>query len=144
MRMLMKRVPAGPRHLASVVIGLACALLPAAPAFAAAVCDKIRPDWSPGEGPIGAVGDTIFMAQTGFGLVAASLLVMGLVVRHRWIRLVASGGLALMAIPLLLEWWKMPPLYRDALAEGCLGLPYVTIAVLFILSAGIFHLALRR
>jgi hypothetical protein len=141
---LRERPPVGARrHTASLVLGLAGALLPAAPAFAA-VCDNIRSDWSPGDGPIGALGDTIFMSQTGFGLVTATLLVMGLVVRHRWIRLVASGGLALMAIPLLLEWWKMPPLFREALAEGCLGLPYVTIAVLLALSAGIFYLALRR
>lgn len=141
---LSARPPTGARRCTvGLVLGLAGVLIPAAPAFAA-VCDKIRPDWSPNDGPIGALGDTIFMSQTGFGMVAATFLVMGLVVRHRWIRLVASGGLALMAIPLLLEWWKMPPLYREALAEGCLGLPYVTIAVLFVLSAGVFHLALRR
>jgi hypothetical protein len=132
-----------PRRTAALVLGLACVALPAGPAFAE-VCDKIRPDWSPADGRIGALGDAIYMSQTGFGLVAATLLVMGLVVRLRWIRFIASGGLVLMAIPLILEWWNMPAMYREALAEGCLGLPYVTIAVLLVLSAGLFHLALRR
>ncbi|MBT5414522.1 MAG: hypothetical protein HOK81_07990 [Rhodospirillaceae bacterium] len=130
------------RNAGKVVLGLACVLLPAAPA-AAEVCDKIRPSWSPTDGPIGAVGEAVYHSSTGFGLVAAVLLVMGLVARHRLVRFASSGGLALMATPLASEWWNMHPIYREALAEGCLGPPYVSIAVLLALSVGMFHLAMR-
>lgn len=116
----------------------ALAALPG-PAFAE-VCDKVRPEWSPTDGPVSALGEVKSLLLFFFALPLALALAATRCPR-RWLLALCTGA-ALIVAGLLIG--GDSEIMAFARAEGCVGPPGLTYALLAALPLpGLWRL-LRR
>jgi len=99
-------------------------------AAVAEVCDKVRPGWARANGPATGVTEVLYLFATGPGLAAVLLTVAGFTFYRWWLFALAalvSAFLTFVAIAAALP--DPTGLAGLARAEGCLGPPYLSIAV---------------
>lgn len=109
----------------------ALALFPA-PALAE-VCEKVRPGWNMADGPVGVLGETMFILSSFPGLVVLAFLAFGLARPHRWISI--ACGLPALAFGVLLAVSRGTATADLALKEGCLGNAFPVALVLIAIGA---------
>ncbi|MEM6971323.1 MAG: hypothetical protein AAF577_00850 [Pseudomonadota bacterium] len=111
-------------------------LLAASPALAE-VCDKMRPAWSPVDGPVGHFGEVLFYAASPMGLATLAMLLalaaLGSLRRARvaWLVTTALLWLPVPYIALgasVLE--DTAGVQKTARREGCFGNPLLLLIVL--------------
>lgn len=106
----------------------------------AEVCDKMRPDWNPADGPAGAFGEAITLLTSPWALLTIAFIVAAYFLRqailaHAAIALATSLMVVLAVIPLLIA----SPILEAARTEGCVGPGYLRFFVgALILAAAIF------
>ena len=106
----------------------ALAALPG-PAFAE-VCDKVRPEWSPTDGPVSALGEvkSLLLSPPGFFFALPLALALAATLRpRRWLLALCTGA-ALIVAGLLIG--GDSEIMAFARAEGCVGPPGLTYALL--------------
>ena len=98
----------------------AALILALAPTSAlAGVCDKIRPGWDLAQGPVGLLGETVFVLSSFPGLVVLAFLAFGLARPSLWIS--TACAVPAMAFGALLALSQGTEGAKLALAEGCVG-----------------------
>lgn len=110
-----------------------CAALPL-PAFAE-VCDKVRPDWLPEDGPVGALAEAFYVLTSPLGVVLLAFVVLAMVRPRRWLAVVVA--LPLLALAGLLFLARGAEVAAMAMAEGCIGGIGPTVALLVLLAAAV-------
>ncbi len=126
---------------AAAVLGLST--VPAA----AEVCDKLRPDWSPDDGPPGTTGDLLAALGTPLGMLALAALGLALAAifatRRPLVLVATSFGLP-MAVAVLLHQTRDPAIDTLALQEGCLSSPDAVQILLFVAMLVLVPVAFHR
>jgi len=108
---------------------LGISLCAASPAWAE-VCDKIRPNWSPLDGPVSAIQELMYFTTSPIGIGFGVLFAL-----HLWFRTRLSFYLVLVAcgFALLTEteiFWAPNHILAASYSEGCRGLPWLTLLVI--------------
>jgi hypothetical protein len=102
-------------------------LLMTTPAMAE-VCDKLRPGWSPADGPATMVTELVQFLIWGGGGVVLLGLILGLYLRKAIILNAIMLVTLIMAVPYI---WPLDPTTRQiAMTEGCVGQPTLVLVVL--------------
>ena len=107
---------------------------------AAEVCDKVRPAWTPQDGPVGQLDDLALFLFEPIGLIAIGLAVGALLLRSAWFSAVAIVILMLMAALNVSTWREADDVTRFAISEGCMTAPYLTTIVMIAMAASIVTL----
>lgn len=110
-----------------------CAALPL-PAFAE-VCDKVRPDWTPEDGPVGALAEAGYVLTSPLGLVLVGLVAVVVIWPRRWLAVVVA--LPLLALAGLLFLARGAEVAGLAMQEGCIGGIGPTVGLLVLLAAAV-------
>lgn len=111
---------------------IAALVLTPAPALAE-VCDKVRPGWKLADGPVGVMGEAIFVLSSFPGLVVLAFLAFGLARPHRWISIAcAAPAIAFGGLLAITQGTETATLAR---AEGCLGNAFPVALVFVALGA---------
>ncbi len=105
----------------------------AAPAMAE-VCDKARPGWTPGDGPLGLWGELAAFVATPAMLAIVAALVAGWYFRQQVLLSAVMLGCLVFGIPQ--RWPVNPDLIAAARAEGCMGPPTLVIGLLALIWCG--------
>jgi hypothetical protein len=115
----------------AIATAIAASVAPAFPALAE-VCDKERPGWDPGDGPVGQLGETFGilggMLSTAPGIALLAFLLLPLVWPNRWLCLLAATFAGLFTYALAADWWE-DPVAHFAIIEGCRAAPILPIAL---------------
>ncbi|WP_223636473.1 hypothetical protein [Rhodobacter sp. TJ_12] len=107
---------------------------------AAEVCDKVRPAWTPQDGPVGQLDDLALFLFEPIGLIAIGLTVGALLLRSAWFSTVAIVILMLMLALNVSTWREADGVTRFAISEGCMVAPYLTTIVMIAMAASIVTL----
>jgi hypothetical protein len=102
----------------------------------AEVCDKVRPDWNPSDGPVGPFEDVVLFFVTPFGLILLALAVASVLVRRTWLTALTTVIMTAVLAPFWSEWGEDNEVMRLAIAEGCRAAasPILIIVVLVTLA----------
>jgi hypothetical protein len=107
---------------------------------AAEVCDKVRPAWTPQDGPVSQFENLSLFLSEPIGLIAIGLTVGALLIRSTWFSAVAIVILMLMAALNVSTWREADDVTRFAISEGCMTAPYLTTIVMIAMAASIVTL----
>lgn len=110
----------------------AALLLLPTPALAE-VCDKLRPGWALADGPVGLLGETIFVLSSFPGLVVLAFLAFGLARPNLWIS--TACAVPALVFGALLALSQGTEGARQAMAEGCVGNAFPIALALIALGA---------
>lgn len=105
--------------------GLILALFTATPVMAE-VCEALRPNWSPADGPVSALSEALDMLLEPWPLVTIGILALAAftgraLLAHIGLALAVSMSAVLVFIPLA----HSDPIYEIARSEGCIGPSYL-------------------
>lgn len=115
-----------------LTLALAALLLAANPALAE-VCDKIRPNWDPGLGPVTWLQEIGRVLASFPGLVILASLAFGLWRPHPWIS--AACALPALAMAGLLAMYDRAEMATLARTEGCIATVLPAALLLLVLGA---------
>ena len=104
------------------------------------VCDKVRPAWTPQDGPISQFDDLALFLFEPIGLIAIGLTVGALLLRSTWFSAVAIVILILIVALTVSTWSEADDVTRFAISEGCMTAPYLTTILLIAMAASILTL----
>jgi hypothetical protein len=104
------------------------------------VCDKVRPTWTPQDGPISQFDDLALFLFEPIGLTAIGLTLGALLLRSAWFSAVAIVILILIVALTVSTWSEADDELRFAISEGCMTAPYLTTILLIAMAASIVTL----
>lgn len=117
----------------------------ASPGVAVAeVCDKVNPGWSPGDPPVGQVGDLLNFFSGLAGGAALAVFAANLLFGRVSLSVISAVLSGVLACFLIVERWASDGVYLAAIREGCVAEPYAVIAVLTVTCGGSAWSAFRR
>jgi len=120
---------------------IAALLLLPTPAMAQ-VCATLRPGWAPETGPVSALAEAALVFASFPGLVILALFALCL--WRGWWPLCALTALACVAFAGLLVLGSGSALRARAVAEGCIGAPWLGVAALVVIAATCLYRLWRR
>lgn len=98
----------------------------AGPAFAE-VCDKVRPDWDPSNGPVNQFQELSFFFSGTPGLILVALCFLAFFIKRTWGSIVVALILVAVAILIAADWlWPLDGVTYGAHLEGCTANPLIT------------------
>lgn len=116
--------------------GRLIALLPLLPAPAIArVCENTRPDWVAADGPVGAVGEAVYVLTSPVGLILMGLALLALIWPCRWLAVIVA--LPVLALAGLLVLSRQADIAVQAMAEGCIGGIWLVAVLLVLIAAAV-------
>lgn len=118
----------------------ALALLPQA--AWAEVCDKIRPDWNPDQGPVTGGAETLYILTSPMGVGLILLMALAMVFPRRWLALLAA--LPTLAVAGVLFIGRQADMATTAMATGCIGSALPAVVLLVLASAMVLVRGFRR
>ena len=118
------------------VRGRLIALLALTPLPARAeVCDKVRPGWTPVDGPVGALAEAGYVLASPVGLILMVFVVLAMIWPRRWLAVLAALPLLVLAGLLFLA--RRAEVAVAAMAEGCIGGIRPTVLLLILIAAAV-------
>lgn len=118
-------------------------LIAATPAVAE-VCDKVRPAWTPQDGPVGQFEDLVWFLSEPVGLLAMGLTAGALLLGSAWVSAITIVILMPMAALYLFTWLKPDDIISFAIDEGCMTAPVFPTIALIAMAASIVALTWVR
>ena len=115
-------------------------LLPA-PAMAR-VCENTRPDWVATDGPVGAVGEAVYVLTSPVGLILMGLALLALIWPRRWLAVIVA--LPVLALAGLLVLSRQAEVAVQAMAEGCIGGIWPVVVLLVVIAAAVLVRGFNR
>ena len=106
----------------------------------AEVCDKVRPAWTPQDGPVSQFENLALFLFEPIGLIAIGLTLGALLIRSAWFSAVAIVILMLMGALTVSTWSEGDDVISFAISEGCITAPYLTTILLIAMAASIVTL----
>ncbi len=125
-------MPGGSRWAA--LLASAVGLLFLASPTLAEVCDKERPDWSPADGPVTMLGETLGFLSSPIGLALMGMVLAAFLVNKLWTSLVCGFVMAMLAVAFLGEALQPIEIALAARQEGCTASPLLTALILLVLA----------
>lgn len=101
----------------------------------AEVCDKVRPGWTPADGPVGALAEAGYVLTSPVGLILLAFVAVAMVWPRRWLAVVVALPLLVLAGLLFLA--RRAEVAVAAMAEGCIGGIGPTVVVLILIAAAV-------
>ncbi len=120
---------------------LIAALMLPSPAMAQ-VCGNLRPGWAPTTGPVSPLAEAALVFASFPGLVILALFALCL--WRGWWPLCALTALACVIFAGLLVLGSGSALRAQAVAEGCIGAPWLAVAALALIAAACLYRLWRR
>lgn len=118
------------------VRGRLIALLPLLPLPAQAeVCDKVRPGWTPVDGPVGALAEAGYVLASPVGLILLAFVALAMIWPRR--RLAVLAALPLLVLAGLLFLARRADVAVHAMTEGCIGGIGPTVVLLILIAAAV-------
>lgn len=108
----------------------------------AEVCDKERPNWTPGE-HVSWLSEAISIALLPPSLICMAFACFAAILPPRKIYVLASVPLVLLSVAIAYDRWApddmihpgIREMQQSAIREGCIGEPYLTLALFMIIAA---------
>ncbi|CTQ52724.1 hypothetical protein LP7551_01244 [Roseibium album] len=103
----------------------------------AEVCDKVRPEWSPSDGPLNQIGDFLLTFGSVPGITFIAFVAASLFLKNMWL-CVLSAGLSAFAAFVVPYNWLVPSVSKgvvhiSAIGEGCIIPPYLSTSLLVLI-----------
>jgi len=102
----------------------------------AEVCDKVRSNWRPKDGPVGQLGELYYFFTGPGGLFLLGLSGIVLFINRRWVSVSLAAFLAIITAYIGYFYiWPIDRVSYLARIEGCTSHPLSTIVVLLLIAA---------
>ncbi len=85
----------------------------------AEVCATLRPGWMGADGPVGALGEAVYVLGSPVGMMLLALVAVALIWPRRWVAVVVA--LPVLGLAGLLVLSRRAGMAMQAMAEGCIG-----------------------
>ena len=101
----------------------------------AEVCDKVRPDWTAADGPVGALAEAGYVLTSPVGLILMALVAVAMIWPRRWLAVVVALPLLVLAGLFFVS--RKAEVAVQAMAEGCIGGIGPTVVLLILIGAAV-------
>ncbi len=101
---------------------------------AAEVCDKVRPDWNPADGPVNQLEDLALFFVEPLGLLVLALTLAAVLLRKAWLAAIVVTLLVAIVGLSISTWIEADDVTDFAILEGCIAAPILTNITLIALG----------